>query len=64
MNILVILAIVYSLKLIFDIIIRGIQGFKIIPKFIKMYHSNDDYNIKSIISLYYLQNILFTLLSL
>lgn len=63
MNILTILAIIYCLKLIFDIIIRGIQGFKIIPKFIYLYKFNT-INIKSIISLYYLQNIVFTMLSL
>jgi len=61
-NILTILAIIYSLKLIFDIIIKGIQALKIIPEFIILYRSNV-INIKSIISLYYLQNIILILLS-
>lgn len=57
-NILIIFTINFSLKLIFDVIYKGIQAFKIIPKFIKMYQSNT-INIKSIISFYYLQNIFF-----
>jgi hypothetical protein len=62
-QLLVILSTIYSLKLIFDIMNRGIQAFRIIPEFIKLYKSNTAH-IKSIISLYYIQNMLFMLLSL
>ena len=61
-SILTLLCTLYSLKLIFDIMVRFIQAFKIIPEFIKMYN-NEMKNIKSIISLYYIQNIFFILLS-
>src|SRR5215469_9101418 len=61
-NIFFIFATIYSIKLIFDIIVKSILAFKIIPEFIKMYKSNI-INIKSIISLYYIQNILLMLLS-
>ena len=60
--ILLILSVIYSLKLIFDIIKRIIQAYKIIPEFIKWYN-NDVKDIKSIITLYYIQNIFFILLS-
>lgn len=83
MLLLIILTTVYSLKLMIDIIIRGVQAFKIIPEFIYQYkqassaspsfgpsalHASPSFgpqmmNIKSIISLYYLQNIFFMLLS-
>jgi hypothetical protein len=63
MNTLIILAFIYSLKLILDIIIKIIQAIKIIPEFINLYKSNV-INIKSIISLYYIQNILLIILSL
>jgi len=63
MNILSIFAIIYSLKLIFDIILRSIQAFKIIPEFITLYKSSY-VNINFIISFYYIQNILFIMLSL
>jgi type II secretory pathway component PulF len=53
-----------------DIIIRGVQAFKIIPEFISQYKqassaspASQMMNIKSIISLYYIQNIFFMLLS-
>jgi hypothetical protein len=62
MNILSIFAIIYCLKLIFDIFIKGIQAFKTIPEFISLYKTNV-INIKSIISLYYIQNIILILLS-
>ena len=61
-QILFILSIIYSLKLIFDIIKRIIQAYKIIPEFISLYKDNM-LNIKSLISLYYIQNIFFNLLS-
>lgn len=61
-SILGILSTIYALKLIFDIICRCIQAYKIIPEFIKW--SNDKKDIKSIMTLYYLQNIFFILLSL
>jgi len=61
-NIFFIFATIYSIKLIFDIIVRSIQAFKIIPEFIRLYKYNY-VNIKSIISLYYLQNILLMMLS-
>jgi hypothetical protein len=54
---------IYSFKLIFDIIIRCIQAYKIIPEFIRLYKQNM-INIKSIISLYYLQHVFFIALSL
>jgi hypothetical protein len=63
MQLLIIFTTIYALKLMSDLIIRIIQAFKIIPEFIKMYHNNM-LNIKSIISLYYIQNILFMLLSI
>ena len=56
------LAVIYSLKLIFDIINKCIQAYKIIPDFIKWFN-NDIKNIKLIISFYYLQNIFFNFLS-
>src|SRR5215470_14147580 len=59
-NILAIFAIIYTFKLILDMIVRSIQVFKIIPEFIRLYKSNV-INIKSIISLYYIQNILLML---
>jgi hypothetical protein len=63
MNTLIILAFICSLKLILDIIIKIIQAIKIIPEFINLYKSNV-INIKSIISLYYIHNILLIILSL
>ena len=61
-TILTIFTIIYSLKLIFDVIYKRIQAFRIIPEFIKLYKSNV-LNIKSIITFYYLQNILLMSLS-
>jgi len=72
MLLLIIFTAVYSLKLTIDIIIRGVQAFKIIPEFISQYKqassanpspASQMMNIKSIISLYYIQNIFFMLLS-
>jgi hypothetical protein len=54
---------IYSLKLISDLIIRIIQAYKIIPEFYHLYKNNEVDGIKSIISLYYLQNIFFITLS-
>jgi hypothetical protein len=61
-NLLLILTFFYSLKLIFDIIYKCVQAIKIIPEFIKLYKFNV-INIKSVIILYYLQNIFFILFS-
>lgn len=55
-------AILYSIKLILDIIKRCIQAFKIIPEFIKWY-KQDVKDIKQIITSYYILNILLILLS-
>src|SRR5215470_6519497 len=63
MNILSIFAIIFCLRLIFGIVKRCLQAFGIIPKFISLYKTKSD-NVKTIISLYYLQNIFFILLSL
>lgn len=60
---LLILSSIYALKLIFDIIKRMIQSYKIIPEFIQWY-KNDVQNIKSIMSIYFIQNICFMVLSL
>jgi hypothetical protein len=57
-----ILSSIYSIKLVFDNINRSFQAIKIIPDFINWY-KQDVKNIKSIISLYYLQNLFFVLLS-
>ena len=59
---LLILSILYSIKLIFDNINRISQAFLIIPEFI-FWYKQDVKNIKSIITLYYIQNIFFILLS-
>ena len=61
-KIIVVLSMLYSYILIFNIFIKTIQAFKIIPHFISFYKQNIK-NIQSIISLYYLQNIFFVLLS-
>lgn len=87
MLLLIIFTTVYSLKLMIDIIIRGVQAFKIIPEFISQFkqaasppfprcarqseggenalHASQmmKRSLKSIISLYYIQNIFFILLS-
>jgi hypothetical protein len=67
MLLLILFTTVYSLKLMIDIIIRGVQAFKIIPEFIYQYKqassASQMMNLKSIISLYYIQNIFFMLLS-
>jgi len=57
-----IFSIFYSIKLIFDNINRFLQSILIIPNFITWY-KQDIKDIKSIISLYYLQNLFFILLS-
>lgn len=61
MNILILFVITYCIKLIFDILIKFIQLFKFIPKFINLYNINinNKYNIILIIILYYIQNVLF-----
>jgi hypothetical protein len=56
------LSIIYSIKLIFDIIKRCIEAYKIIPDFIN-YYKKEKENISTIISLYYIQNVFFILLS-
>jgi len=61
-KILLLLSVIYAFKLIFDLIKRMIQSYKIIPEFIKWY-KNDINDIKSIITLYYIQNMFFMLLS-
>jgi hypothetical protein len=61
-GLLIILSTIYSLKLIFDILNRGMYALKIIPEFIKMYN-NKELNIKSIMNIYYIQSIFFILLS-
>jgi hypothetical protein len=61
-NILVLLTILYSIKLIFFMIKRIIQTFKIIPQFFIWYKKNIKC-IKSIIVLYYIQNLLLISLS-
>jgi len=53
---------IYSFYLILNIVNRIIQGYEIIPEFIKLYKENV-INIKSIITYYYIQNVLFILLS-
>lgn len=66
-SIIVIFSTIYAFKLIFDIIVRSVQAYKIIPEFIKWY--NDPLpkilkiHIKSIMTLYYIQNMFFMLLS-
>ena len=62
-QLLIIFTTIFSIKLMIDIIIRCVQSFKIIPDFIKSYKAGL-INIKSIISFYYLQNIIFLMLSL
>ena len=52
----------YALNLIFDLIYRCVQAYKIIPEFITWYNKGVK-NISSIITFYYIQNILFMLLS-
>jgi hypothetical protein len=54
---------IYSIKLIFNLINRLIQSFKIIPEFIK-WMKNDIKNIKLIITIYYIQNIFFMIISI
>jgi hypothetical protein len=61
-QLILILSTIYALKLIFDIIKRIIQSYKIIPEF-KIWMRRDIKDIKSIITIYYLQNIFFILLS-
>lgn len=62
-RILIFFSLIYCLKLFIYLIKRIIQAYKIIPEFIKMYKQQNLNNIKSIITLYYIQNILFILLS-
>jgi hypothetical protein len=62
-GILIILSSIYCIKLIFDIMNRCIQAYKVIPEFIKM-HNNKVLNIKSIMNIYYIQHIFFILLPL
>jgi hypothetical protein len=57
-----ILSSIYSIKLVFDILNKCFQAFSIIPDFINWY-KQDVKNIKSIITYYYIQNILLILLS-
>jgi hypothetical protein len=54
--------ILYAIKLILDILKRGIQAFKIIPDFIYWYRQ-DVKDIKQIITSYYILNLLLILLS-
>jgi len=61
-NLLLFFTSLYSFKLIFDIINKLMQGYKVISEFIRLYKENV-INIKSIITYYYIQNIFFILLS-
>ena len=61
-QILLILSSIYAFKLIFNLIKKMIQSYKIIPEFIKWY-KNDINDIKSIITLYYIQNMFYMLIT-
>jgi hypothetical protein len=58
------LSFIYSIKLIFDIFIKGVYALKAIPMFYKLIKENKIKNINSIITLYFLQNLLFVYLFL
>jgi hypothetical protein len=60
--VLLFLSALYVIKLIFDIINRVIQAYKVIPLLIKMINNNE--NIKSILNIYCVQSIAIIILSL